>query len=79
MDNKQEMKVQVSSLASWIDVNQEEMKAMLDACLEKMEANPGELQSVTVHQEVPKEEDFYFSIIDIKMPKIQCMSMSTYN
>jgi hypothetical protein len=29
---------------------------VLDACLEKMEAYPGELQSVVVHQEVPKEE-----------------------
>jgi hypothetical protein len=32
------------------------MKTMLDACVEKMEANPGELQSVAVHQEIPKEE-----------------------
>jgi hypothetical protein len=31
------------------------MKAMLDACLEKMEANPGELQPIAVHQEVCKE------------------------
>jgi hypothetical protein len=44
----------VASLASWIDDNQE-MKAMLDACLEK-EANPGELQSVAVHQKVLNEE-----------------------
>jgi hypothetical protein len=44
----------VGSLASRIDVYQEEMKVMLDVCLEKMEANPGELQSVAVHQEVPK-------------------------
>jgi hypothetical protein len=27
-----------------------------EACLEKLEANPGELQFVVVHQEVPKEE-----------------------
>jgi hypothetical protein len=32
------------------------MKAMLDACLEKMKANPGELQSVAMHQKVPNEE-----------------------
>jgi hypothetical protein len=55
-DGQEEMKAQVGSLTCWIDVNQEEMKAMLDACLEKMEANPGELQYVVVHQEVPKEE-----------------------
>jgi hypothetical protein len=50
------VKAQVGSHASWIDVNQEEMKAMLDVCLEEIEANPGELQSVVVHQEVPKGE-----------------------
>jgi hypothetical protein len=33
------VKSEVSSLASWIDVNQEEMKAILDASLEKKEAN----------------------------------------
>jgi hypothetical protein len=56
MDNGQEdMKGQVGSLASPIDVNQEEMKVTSDACLENMEANPRELQSVAVHQEVPKE------------------------
>lgn len=32
------------------------MKAMLDDCLEKMEANPGKLQSVAMHQVVCKEE-----------------------
>jgi hypothetical protein len=32
------------------------MKAILDGCLEKMEANPGELQSITVHREVHKEK-----------------------
>jgi hypothetical protein len=37
------MKVQVGSLISQINANQEEMKVMLDACLEKMKANPGEL------------------------------------
>jgi hypothetical protein len=39
-----------------MDNRQAEMKAMLDACLEKMESNPGELQPVMVHQDVPKEE-----------------------
>jgi hypothetical protein len=39
-----------------IETNQEQMKAMLDTCLEKMKANPGELQSVAVHQKVPNEE-----------------------
>jgi N-acetylglutamate synthase-like GNAT family acetyltransferase len=55
-DRQEEMKAQVSSLASQIVVNQDEMKAMLNACLEKMEANPGELQSVAVHQDVPRED-----------------------
>jgi hypothetical protein len=32
------------------------MKAMLDACLEQMKANPGEPQFLAVLQEVPKEE-----------------------
>jgi hypothetical protein len=40
---------QVGFLASRIGVNQEGMKAMLDACLEKMAATAGELQSVAVH------------------------------
>jgi hypothetical protein len=35
------MKAQVGFLASRIDVTQKEMKAMLDACLENMETNPG--------------------------------------
>jgi hypothetical protein len=39
-----------------MEINQEEMKAMLDTCLEKMKTNPGELQSVAVHQKVPNEE-----------------------
>jgi hypothetical protein len=50
------MKAQLGSLASRIDSNQEEMKAMLDACLENMEENPGEQKSVAVRGEVPKEE-----------------------
>jgi hypothetical protein len=32
------------------------MKVILNACLEKMEANPGELQSVEVLLEVLKED-----------------------
>jgi hypothetical protein len=46
----------VGPVASRLDANQEEMKAMLDACLEKMEANPEEQKSVAVHEEIPKEE-----------------------
>jgi hypothetical protein len=46
MDNRQEeMKAQMGSLASQIDVNQEDVKVMLGACLEKLEANPGELHT----------------------------------
>jgi hypothetical protein len=41
VDGQEEIKAQLCSLASRVDINQEEMKAMLDACLEKMEANPG--------------------------------------
>jgi hypothetical protein len=37
-------------------INQAEMKAMLEACLEKMEANPEEMRSVAEHQKVPDEE-----------------------
>jgi peptidoglycan hydrolase CwlO-like protein len=45
MDNKQEEKKdQMGSLTSQINANHEEMKAMLEACLGKMEANPGELR-----------------------------------
>jgi uncharacterized FlaG/YvyC family protein len=55
-DWQEEMKAQVGSLTSRIDANQKEMKAMLDASLEKMGVNPAEMQSVAVHQEVPKEE-----------------------
>jgi hypothetical protein len=32
------------------------MKAMLDACIENMEANPGEMLSKVEHEKVPKEE-----------------------
>jgi hypothetical protein len=32
-DGQEKMKAQVGSLASWIDVSQEEMKTILDACL----------------------------------------------
>jgi hypothetical protein len=58
MDNGQEkMKTQVGSLASQISVNQEEMKAMLDASLKRMEANSGEQKSAAVREEIPKDED----------------------
>jgi N-acetylglutamate synthase-like GNAT family acetyltransferase len=57
MVNRQEkMKAQAASFASQISANQEELKAMLNACLEKMEANPGELHSIAVHQKLCKEE-----------------------
>jgi hypothetical protein len=49
------MKAQVDSLASRIDVNQEDIRTILDASEEKMEENPGELQSVVVRQEVAVE------------------------
>jgi hypothetical protein len=55
-DGQEEIKAQVGSLASRIAVNQQEMKTVSDTCLDKMEAKAGELQSVAVHQEVPKEE-----------------------
>jgi transcription termination factor NusB len=49
MDVRQEArKAQVGSLASWLDGNQEETKAVFDPCLEKMEANPGELLYIAV-------------------------------
>jgi hypothetical protein len=32
------------------------MKGVLEACLEKMEANPEEMKSLAKHQLVPKEE-----------------------
>jgi hypothetical protein len=57
MDNGQdEMIVQAGSLASRIEVSQEEIKAVLDAYLEKTEENPEEMMSVAEHREVPKEE-----------------------
>jgi hypothetical protein len=40
------MRAEVSSLASRIDVNQREMKAILDAWLEKMDANREEKEAV---------------------------------
>jgi hypothetical protein len=64
-DWQEEMKAQVGSPASRIDVSQEKM-VMLDACLEKMEANLGELQSISVHQEVPKEESAVEMIVVLK-------------
>jgi hypothetical protein len=42
---------QVGSLAFQIDANQEEMKTMLDACLEKTEVYPGGMKSVAEQQE----------------------------
>jgi hypothetical protein len=36
-DGQEEMKAQLSSLASWIDVNHEEMKAIIMADLREME------------------------------------------
>jgi hypothetical protein len=54
-NGQEEMRTQVDSLASRIDVNQEDMKAIFNASQEQMEANPGELQSVVVHQEVAVE------------------------
>jgi hypothetical protein len=60
------MKAQAGSFASRIYINQEEMKVMWDACLDKMEANPGELQTVAVHQEVPKQEAAVEMIVDLK-------------
>jgi hypothetical protein len=44
-DGKEELKGQLGFLTSRIDAHQEKTKARLDACLEKMEANPGEMQS----------------------------------
>jgi hypothetical protein len=55
-DGQEELKAQLGPLASRICVNQERMTAMLDACLEKMEATAGELQFVAVHQKVHKED-----------------------
>jgi hypothetical protein len=55
-DGQKEIKAQMGSLSSRIDVNLEEMKTMLDACLGKMEVHPVELQSEWEHQEVPEEE-----------------------
>jgi hypothetical protein len=55
-DGQEEVEAQVGSHAPRIDVNEEEMMAMLDACLEKTEANPEELPFVAVHQEVLEAE-----------------------
>jgi peptidoglycan/xylan/chitin deacetylase (PgdA/CDA1 family) len=43
-----ELKAQVGSLTSQIDANQEEMKAMLDACLERWRQR-GELKFIAMH------------------------------
>lgn len=50
---QEEMKAQVGSLTSWISVNLEEVKVMVDACLENMQANPEEKEAIA---EVPNEE-----------------------
>jgi hypothetical protein len=62
-DGQEEIKAQVGSLAFRIDPNQEEMEAMLYACLgkteaypEMTEANPEETESAAEHPEVPKED-----------------------
>jgi predicted nuclease with TOPRIM domain len=55
MEHKEEIKPQLRSLASQINAHQEKIKVMLDACLEKMEANPEEIKSEVVYEEVPKE------------------------
>jgi hypothetical protein len=39
-----------------MDSFQEEMKAMLETCLEKMELNPEGIKAVAEHQDVPNEE-----------------------
>jgi hypothetical protein len=62
----QERMKTVSSLASemnvnqnkWnkMDNNQDDMKAMMEACLEEMETNPGEMKSIAENQEVCNEE-----------------------
>lgn len=49
------MKAQVGSFASRIGANREETKSMLDACLEKTEANSGEQESVAVHEAIHME------------------------
>jgi hypothetical protein len=55
MDGRQEeMKASVGSFAFWINVNKEEMKAMLDACLDKMEANPEEKEAIVEHKSLKK-------------------------
>jgi NADPH-dependent glutamate synthase beta subunit-like oxidoreductase len=50
------MRAQLNFFASRIDAKQEEMKDMLDACLEKMEENPGAQKSVAVLGQGPKGE-----------------------
>lgn len=39
-----------------VNAGHEETKTMLEACLEKTEANPEEIKSVAENQEVPNEE-----------------------
>jgi hypothetical protein len=54
-DGQEEMITQVGFLASRINANQEETKAMLDACLENTEENSGEQKSVAGHEEIHME------------------------
>jgi hypothetical protein len=71
-DGQEEMEAQLSSLASWIDVNHKEMKAIIMADLEEMEAaaqinqeewkvmdsevNPEATEAIVEWQEVCNEE-----------------------
>jgi hypothetical protein len=50
------MKAQVGSLVSWIEANQQEMIAKMDAWVGKLEANQDKSDAVAKHQEVPNEE-----------------------
>jgi hypothetical protein len=54
---------EIKNIQEKTEKNQEEMKAMVDACLDKVKANPEkmkagleEMKVVAEHQEVPKEE-----------------------
>jgi transcription termination factor NusB len=53
-DGQEKMKAHFGSLTSRTGANQEEMKVMLDACLEKWKQI--QEKSVAVHEEVRKEE-----------------------
>jgi hypothetical protein len=50
---------EIKTIREKIDTNHEKMETNqeeVDTFLEKMKANPGELQCVAVHQKVPNEE-----------------------